>query len=81
MEKRARKKVEKKEARLILQSGIIYFFYQYFERHGLPSSGVLHTMITSDKTKLRSYNLKRRIARIRYYKTCNLCNIAVKRVE
>ena len=28
-----------KETRLILQSGIYIYFYQYFGRHGLPSSG------------------------------------------
>ena len=28
-----------KEARLILHSGIYIFCYQYFARHGLPSSG------------------------------------------
>ena len=27
------------EARLLLQSRIFIYFYQYFERHGLPSSG------------------------------------------
>ena len=30
---------KKKEARLILQSEITHFFYQYFRRQGLPSSG------------------------------------------
>ena len=49
-----------KEAWLILQSGIYirYIFYQYFGRHGLPSSGssmILHIM---KRFKLRLYNLK-----------------------
>ena len=32
-------KYQTKEAGLILQSGICIYFYQYFGRHGLPSSG------------------------------------------
>ena len=41
-------KYKTKEAKLILQSGIYNIFYQYFGRHGLPSSGSsVHIMIDS----------------------------------
>ena len=45
-----------KEAGLIdFKVGNIYFFYQFFERHGLQG---LQGLIYNGKVKLRRYNLK-----------------------